>query len=60
VQVTVMSSKVRILPQGKQAWVLNCKEVPNREAAEQLTGHRIIIPIAQREQLKVCVHVNVN
>jgi len=55
-----MSSKVRILPQGKQAWVLNCKEVPNREAAEQLTGHRIIIPIAQREQLKVCVHVNVN
>lgn len=52
-QVVVQSSKVRILPKGQQVWVLKCGEVPDRDAAEQLSGYKIVIPITQREQLKV-------
>lgn len=52
-QVSVLSSKVRILPKSQQVWILKFPEIPSRTAAEQMLGYRLIIPAAQREELKV-------
>ena len=54
-QVSVHSSKVRILPKSQEVWILKFPEVPSRTAAEQMLGYRLIIPAAQRERLKVRV-----
>ncbi len=51
-QVTTSSAKIRVLPRGEEAWVVQFRELSDRSQAEQLLNWTLHIPAGERERLR--------